>query len=170
MNIDTQCSEEIKAIIRGLQDTPSFLAGIVKDIPDNMLHRRRGDGFWSIAEHVVHLADVQPMLEDRISRILHEDTPEFIPFFPGKDESGPQVPTPALDDALARFKTGRDRILKLLNGANAEEWKRLALHPEYEQYGLIILARHILMHDHWHMYRVEELWLTRDAYLTRLEE
>jgi len=27
------------------------------------------------------------------------------------------------------------------------------------------LERHILMHDHWHMYRMEELWLTRDAYL-----
>jgi hypothetical protein len=25
------------------------------------------------------------------------------------------------------------------------------------------------MHDHWHMFRMEELWLTRDAYLTRLE-
>jgi hypothetical protein len=25
------------------------------------------------------------------------------------------------------------------------------------------------MHDYWHMYRMEELWLARDAYLTRLD-
>jgi len=41
--------------------------------------------------------------------------------------------------------------------------------PEYENYSLFILVRHILMHNHWHMYRMEELWLTRDAYLTKLE-
>jgi hypothetical protein len=25
------------------------------------------------------------------------------------------------------------------------------------------------MHDFWHMYRIEELWLTRDGYLTKVE-
>lgn len=41
--------------------------------------------------------------------------------------------------------------------------------PEYALYSLFILARHILMHDHGHIYRMEERWLTRDAYLTKLE-
>ena len=52
--------------------------------------------------------------------------------------------------------------------ATPADWEKTATHPEYEQYSLIILARHILMHDHWHMYRMEELWLTRDEYLTIL--
>jgi hypothetical protein len=26
----------------------------------------------------------------------------------------------------------------------------------------------MLMHDYWHMYRMEELWLTRNDYLTSL--
>lgn len=36
--------------------------------------------------------------------------------------------------------------------------------------GFWTVAEHnVLMHDYWHMYRMEELWITKDAYLTRLE-
>ena len=62
--------------------------------------------------------------------------------------------------STARFSTAR---------ADAGTWQKTATHPEYAQYSFYILVRHILMHDHWHMYRMEELWLTRDEYLTQLE-
>jgi hypothetical protein len=56
-----------------------------------------------------------------------------------------------------------------LEAADGSTWQKTGIHPEYELYSLSILGRHILMHDFWHMYRIEELWLTRDAYLTKLE-
>ena len=71
--------------------------------------------------------------------------------------------------AFDQFAAYRDKQLSLLEKADDLTWKKVATHPEYESYSLYILARHVLMHDYWHMYRVEELWLTRDAYLTRLE-
>jgi Uncharacterized protein conserved in bacteria len=82
MEDDTRRFGDIQPILRGLRDSPAILAEFVREIPEDMLHRKRGEGFWSIAEHVIHLAAVQPMLAERLRRILTEDMPEFVPFIP----------------------------------------------------------------------------------------
>ena len=71
---------------------------------------------------------------------------------------------------IERFRSGRAAMLTLLKQARPEDWQRPARHPEYERYGLAVLARHVLLHDHWHMYRMEEVWLTTEAYLQGPED
>jgi len=163
--MDALFKAEKDAVLRGLADNHAVLAGLVSDISEERLHARRGKGFWSIAEHVAHLAEAQTMIEGRVRRILSEDMPTFVPFFP--DETAEKPPVPPVADSLVRFKAGREAIMALLDAASDEDWQRRAVHPEYDDYGLRILARHILMHDHWHMYRIEEVWLTRDEYLKK---
>lgn len=161
--------QDIPDLLEGLRRSPNILSAFVRTIADEKMNRRRGDGFWTIAEHVNHLGTVQPMMLDRIQRFKNEDQPRFTPYTPGDDETDtlpPQIETGA---ALEQFAHVRDQQLALLEKADDAIWQKTAFHPEYEQYSLYILARHILTHDHWHMYRMEELWLARDAYLTRLE-
>lgn len=165
MTVSATLPEDIAAVLRGLEDSPAILAAMVLEIPKDKLHVQRRPGFWSLAEHVAHLAQVQPVLVERVRRILSEDNPEFVPFFPAKNDAAKDPPVPPVADSLERFKSGRAAILELLRQAAPADWRRPARHPEYESYGLAILARHILMHDHWHMYRMEEVWLTRDSYL-----
>lgn len=162
--------EDIQDLLEGLRRSPKIFAAFVKTIPESKLDLRRGEGFWTIREHVSHLAQVQPMLLERIERFIKEARPEFIPYLPGKDEEVRATP-PAMSNASAldQFADYRHRQLVLLEGIDETTWEKTATHPEYEAYSLYILVRHILMHDHWHMYRMEELWLTRDAYLTKLE-
>jgi hypothetical protein len=62
--------EERKALLEGLRQTPAILSSFVSNIPEDKMDRRRGDGFWTIAEHISHLAQVQPMLIERIRRFL----------------------------------------------------------------------------------------------------
>ena len=169
MSIDESHGEAVQAILRGLRDSHPLLASFVLEVPAQILHRTRGEGFWSIAEHAAHLAEVQPMLAERVRRILSEDNPEFTPFIPGEEATEEPKVVPPVEESLERFADGREEIVRLLEHARPEDWDRSAVHPEYEDYDLFILARHILMHDHWHMYRMEELWLTRDQYLTRME-
>jgi len=142
----------------------------VNTIPESRLNLRRGDGFWTVAEHVSHLAQVQPMLLERFQRFIQEEHPEFVPYIPGggQGEPGPP-PRMSMAAAIERFTRTRHQQLVLLEGAGDSIWRRTATHPEYEAYSFYILTRHTLMHDFWHMYRIEELWLTGDAYLTRLE-
>jgi len=130
---------------------------------------RRGQGFWTIAEHVSHLAEVQPMLLDRFQRFVNEDHPEFVPYIPN-DKGDPAPPfRMEMTTALEQFVFYREKQLALLESVDDATWRKTATHPECEYYSFYILVRHTLMHDFWHMYRMEELWLTRDAYLTKVE-
>ena len=156
-------------LIKGLNRVPAVLSTFVESIPQERLHLRRGEGFWTIAEHASHLAEVQPMLLERLQRFVHEEHPEFVPYIPGAGEEEPQTPVLMdLGEALDRFGEYRGKQVALLERTDQDVWQRTAIHPEYDQYSFYILVRHILMHDYWHMYRMEELWLTRDAYLTAL--
>lgn len=162
--------QDIPDLLEGLKRTPKIMIEFVKTIPENKLNLRRGDGFWTIAEHVSHLAEVQPMLLERFQRFMHEEHPQFVPFVPSKDDDGPVTPASlSMAAALLQFEQYRKQQMLLLENADAGIWQRIAIHPEYDEYSLYILTRHVLMHDYWHMYRIEELWLTKDAYLTRLE-
>ena len=160
---------DIQDIVEGLRRSPGVLSGLVQAIPEIKLNLRRGEGFWTITEHVSHLAHVQPMLLERFQRFLKEDHPEFIPFLPTGDDDEPKTP-PLLEInvALELFALYREKQLTLLEGLDDAALRKTGTHPEYEFYSLPILARHVLMHDYWHMYRIEELWLTRDAYLTKV--
>jgi uncharacterized damage-inducible protein DinB len=161
---------DIPDLLEGLKRTPKILSEFVETIPENKLDLRRGDGFWTIAEHVSHLAQVQPMLLDRFNRFMTEDHPEFVPYLPGKDEDEPETPVRMdMSEALEQFVQFRKKQHILLEDASESMWHKTGKHQEYDRYSLYILTRHTLMHDYWHMYRIEELWLTKDTYLTKLE-
>jgi uncharacterized damage-inducible protein DinB len=164
--------KDIREQLEAMSKTPPILTAMVEAIPQGHLDLRRGEGFWTIAEHVSHLAQVQPMLLERMERFIEEEHPEFKPYIPGEEEAEPDTP-PRMEMAAALDQFGdcrRQQVARLEAVIDAAPiWKRSAIHPEYEAYTLYILTRHVLMHDHWHMYRMEELWLTRDAYLTTVE-
>jgi uncharacterized damage-inducible protein DinB len=162
--------QDIQDLLGGLRRTPRILSEFINSIPEDKLDKRRGEGFWTIAEHVSHLAQVQPMLLDRFKRFMNEDHPEFVPYIPGNGNDEPDTPFRMnMSTALEQFSQYRHKQLELLEDADDITWQKTATHPEYESYSFYILTRHTLMHDYWHMYRIEELWLTRDAYLTKLE-
>ncbi len=162
--------QDIPDLLESLRRSPKILSQFVHSIPEGKLDVRRGEGFWTVAEHCSHLAQVQPMLLKRIERFMNEDKPEFVPYIPGAGKEEPDSPPHmSIESALDQFARSRASQLQLLESADAITWKKTATHPEYDQFSLYILTRHVLMHDHWHMYRMEELWLTKDAYLTRLE-
>lgn len=160
---------DIPDLLDGLGRSGHILSQFVNTIPADKMNLRRGEGLWTIAEHVSHLAQVQPMLLERLQRFMNEDRPEFVPYIPGGDETETEPPYMEQNAALESFMHHRKEQITLLEKAVDTDWQKTATHPQYELYSLYILVRHMLMHDHWHMYRMEELWLTRDAHLTKLE-
>ncbi|MGA9233246.1 MAG: DinB family protein [Desulfobacterales bacterium] len=71
--------QDIPDLLDGLRSSINILSAFVMALPENILNRRRGAGFWTVAEHVSHLAQVQPMLLERLRRFMDEDRPEFVP-------------------------------------------------------------------------------------------
>ncbi|MGD9016393.1 MAG: DinB family protein [Desulfobacterales bacterium] len=158
--------DDREALFDGLENSIPIISAFVQSVSKEDLDRRRKPDIWTVAEHVRHLADVQPMLCKRIMAFQEEEAPRFAPFFPGDDEPSFDRIKVDVDAALDAFATWRGKQLLLLRSMAPIAWEKRGEHPEYRAYTLPILTRHILMHDHWHMYRMEELWLTRDAFFS----
>ena len=161
--------QAIAELIDSMKASISIFEAFTESLPAQVLDRRRRPGSWTLAEHISHLAQVQPMLLERLQRFTQEERPRFVPYIPGEDEETSDTPERMeIDEAVAQFSDVRKKQIALIEGADRNIWQKSADHPEYELYGFYILVRHLLMHDHWHMYRMEELWLTRDEYFTDL--
>ena len=152
-------------LIDSLRLNISILRDFIAAIPDGELRRRRHADYWTIHEHLNHLVITQLMLCRRIELFIKEDRPVIVPFVPDdkpKDESSASKSVRELLDAFAKW---REKQLQLLETCPAGVWARTAVHPEYHSYSFEILVRHILLHDSYHMNRIEELWLLKDEFL-----
>ncbi|MCP5050347.1 MAG: DinB family protein [bacterium] len=156
---------DVAEIIDGLEKSPKILKTMIAQIPDALLNERRIKGKWSIHEHACHLMEVQPMLIKRFETFKREPNPVFKPFIPDDVEEDHHLMKMDLKDSLAKFGTYREEMAVLLKGFSGEELQKQGKHPEYKIYTPHLLMRHVLMHDHLHMYRIEELWLTEENYL-----
>ncbi|MEJ2663973.1 MAG: hypothetical protein P8107_08005 [Spirochaetia bacterium] len=70
----------------------------------------------------------------------------------------------SLKQAFSVYFDLRTKQIALAQSLTPAELSRQARHPEYEEYSIVVLLHHMVFHEYWHMYRVEELWLTRDEY------
>ena len=95
----------------------------MQSIPDEKMNLRRGGDFWTIAEHVSHLAQVQPMLLERLQRFMAEDRPEFVPYIPGDGEAEARPPQMTANEALDAFARYRAQQLALLEKADEAAWQ-----------------------------------------------
>ncbi len=152
-------------LIQSLENNIRILSDFTKSIPIDRLHLTRGEGFWSIYQHIRHLADVQKVIHLRLEQFLKEEPQIIVPIQPDKDTDMMTDHTESPDRLLDAFSFWRTSQLDIIRAASDTVWAREITHPEYEKYSFTIMVRHALLHDSFHMHRIEELWLLHDEYL-----
>ena len=157
---------DIEEILVCLEKSPLLLKNLVASIPRELLKKNRIPGKWNIHEHACHLVGVQPMFIERFRMFKQHQEPVFEVYIPGKTVQE-DLMSMDLDDSLGRFEGYRDELIRQVKSMDKDLWQRHGRHDEYIEYTPYIMLRHILSHDHVHMYRIEELWLTRDEYLPK---
>jgi hypothetical protein len=155
-----------KQLVEALKLNPVILRDFVAAIPEPALDRRRGEGFWTIYEHLVHLVETQEVIQGRLELIRDQDRPVITPFVP-RELPRPRG-RPSAGELAEQFAHWRERQVQLIEAAPETLWDKPAEHPEYESYGFEILVRHILVHDGLHLARIEDLWLLKDEFLSPL--
>jgi DinB superfamily len=157
----------VPQMLQALQVTPDLLEDMIRRVPASRLKAHRLKGQWCIHSHVCHIVGVQPMLLGRLQRFLREGSPTFTPYFPDKQGEDPEAGLLRLDlqACLREFHDHRRELIAFAESIPEGFWDRKAHHPEYDEYTPHILLRHMLMHEHLHMYRIETLWLTSDEYI-----
>jgi hypothetical protein len=152
-------------VIRALELGSVIFTDFIRAIPEKTIMARRRD-FWTIYEHIEHLAAAQVALSRRIENFIKEDKPVIKPFNP--DEKSHNGTTRSVDELLGTFSKWRAMQVAMLKECPEEVWNKSAEHPEYSSYTFYTMVRHILLHDGEHMYRIEELWLLKDEYIKPL--
>ncbi len=163
-----------RELIQALKLYPAILKDFVAAIPPDKLHHRLGPGFWTVYEHLEHLVLTQQVIQQRLETIRDHEKPQIVPFNPDEHHreisvspGGGSQPASA-EELVADYGRWRERQLKVIEKASEPLWRRSAQHPEYERYGFEILVRHVLLHDGFHLSRMEDLAFMKQELLQPL--
>jgi hypothetical protein len=148
--------------IAALERAPGIVVPLVRQAAPSIVKRRPPSGKWSIHEHACHLAEVHPVLIQRLDLMLSEDRPAIRSYDPGRDDRPDGLLTVDLEGALRRFEEDRRQLVGRLRELQPDEWTRTAAHEEYNSYSVFTMFRHLALHDFFHAYRIEELLLRKD--------
>lgn len=151
--------DTVAAVIDALRRAPDIVVPLVRAVPATVLKRRPRPGRWSAHEHACHLAVVHALFFERLDLMLSAPSPLITPYDPGSQHADDALLGLDLDAALADYVRDRARLVARLETLTAAEWHRTAEHPEYSQYSVFIMFRHVALHDFLHAYRIEELLL-----------
>ena len=152
-------------LLATLKDLPEIIETYFRNIPEDILDKKRNETSWTIREHLYHIADVQEMLYARILKIRNEENPIITPYFP-ENESKQVSQYESVHKALTHYKAIREKQILLINQLTESDFAKDAKHNEYMKYNIPIIINHMIFHEYWHMYRIEEIWLTRDEYFS----
>jgi uncharacterized damage-inducible protein DinB len=154
------------AIVEALERAPRIVVPLVREVQPGVLKRRPAANKWSAHEHACHLAHVHGLFVDRLEEVLASPAPVIAPYEPSENDPDDLLLAMDLDESLRQYSEDRRRLVTRLRRLSAEEWRRTAEHGQYSHYSVLIMFRHLALHDCFHAYRIEELllmktWATR---------
>jgi hypothetical protein len=159
---DMASMDTTNAIIDALERAPRVLVPLIREVPPVLLKRRPASRKWSAHEHACHLAFVHRLFFDRLEYMLASPAPMITPYDPALGDPEDLLLNMDLDDSLQTYVQDRERLVKRLQTLSPIDWERAAEHGEYSHYSVLIMFRHLALHDFFHAYRIEELLLRRE--------
>lgn len=154
-----------RTYISSLRRNAEILTDFIGRMEAGEIERRIGD-FWTIRQHLEHLVESQKVLLRRMELFVTEESPVIRPYTPDGSAAADE---PSVKALLAEFESLRDRQIALISKAGRRVWEKAGEHPEFKKYDFDILVRHAILHDGFHMWRMEELWIKKDELILALE-
>ena len=116
----------IESYVAGIDSLKKAVAGLTPE----QIKARPIPGKWSVLECVCHLSDFEPIMADRMKRIITHPKPLLM----GADENlfAKQLAYHDRDVAeeLAIVENTRRQMAKILTGLPSEAWQRVGNHAE----------------------------------------
>lgn len=153
-------TDRIKMEMETMRGIPELIGNFIKDVPSERMDLRRSESAWTIREHFLHLVQVQDMLLRRFKLIREQENPVIEPYFPEDDD----INDLTIEDAMEKYRSYRKLQIEEIMKCTDEDFERRAVHKEYNEYSIPILIRHMIFHEYWHMYRIEELLYTKEEF------
>ena len=149
-------------LIAVLENAPGIIIPLIREVPPQYLKRRPSPTKWSAYEHACHLSGtVEPFLA-RLDLMLSTQAPVIRSIINSPEVEAGALLNVDLDESLDRYVGERASLVKRLKELSVEDWQRTAVHEAFSHYSVWIMFRHLLNHEMFHAYRIEELLLKKD--------
>ena len=150
-------NRKIETILYALTETPRLLKELITEIDPELYKEKIITGKWTIHEHATHIAvgDIYGF-QKRINDFKQEGKPIFKPLSGDNFDDNFFIKLD-LKKTVYDFFEIRQRTIELAKKFDSNDWNKLAIHPEYKTYTPYIMLRHLLMHDHNHLYKIEDM-------------
>jgi uncharacterized damage-inducible protein DinB len=109
---------------------PKALRQAVRGLTKEQLLARPVSGKWSTLEVVCHLADFDPILADRMKRIIAEDKPQLLGASENKFAAALAYHERDLEEELGIIDNTRRQMARILRTLPAEALERVGIHNE----------------------------------------
>ena len=156
-----------EVLMKALAANKEILRQFVESMSEKEIYRRIRN-YWTIYEHLEHLVETQMVSLQRVELFIREERPVIVPFTPDGNpaaKSGKKT----VEELLREFEGYRNRQIASITEADARVWEKSGSHDQYAKYGFEIFLRHTLLHDSFHMARMEQLWIMKEEYLRDLD-
>ena len=150
------------ALIAALENAPGVIIPLIREVPPEFLKRRPSPTKWSAYEHACHLSGSYAPFLARLDLMLSSPAPYISSIMPSQEEEAGALLSVDLDESLDRYVRERAGLVKRLKELSVEDWQRTAEHEAFSHYSVWIMFRHLLNHEMFHTYRIEELLLKKD--------
>lgn len=135
---------------------PAQLRQAVAGLTAEQLRARPIAGKWSTLEVVCHLADFEPILADRMKRILALDKPLLM----GADENCfaavLRYQDRDVEEELRLIELTRSQMGRILKALNGSDWERTGVHSERGEVTLRQIVETATRHIPHHVRFIEE--------------
>jgi hypothetical protein len=123
MSTPTQRIDDYLAGVKTLRDA-------VKSMTPAQLRTRPIAGKWSTLEVVCHLSDFEPIMADRIKRVLSHDTPALLGADENRFAASLAYHNRDLEEELAIVEKTRAQLARILRAQPAAAFQRCGIHNE----------------------------------------
>lgn len=139
-----------------IAETPARLRSAVEDLTADQLDTRYRPGGWTVRQVVHHLPDSHLNSYIRFKIGLTEDEPTIRTYHEERFAELADTRT-EIGSSLALLETLHRRWVILLRGIEAEEWRRVIVHPDLGRMRLDSLLAFYAWHGRHHVAHITEL-------------
>ena len=150
-------NQEIETILNALQETPRILKELISEIDPSLYKKELVKGKWCIHEQATHVAvsDIYGF-QNRLKGFKLLEKPIIEPLSGDNFDKDFFIKLD-LKQSIDNFFEIRQTTISQARSFNQNDWNKIAIHPEYKTYTPYIMLRHLLMHDHSHLYKIEDM-------------
>lgn len=142
---------------------PSSIMAALEGLDEAHIRRTPAENEWSIHEIVIHLADSEAVGYMRLRMAIAEDNPLLPVYEQAAWAKHLKYDAQARGLALALFANLRAASAALLRALTAEQWERVATHPERGGMSVCDLFDLYSKHGEIHLQQIERIKQTFNA-------